>query len=286
MSSVLTRSYGERAAHHSNPAAKALLETMERKKSNLCVSVDVSKKDSFLSIIDAVGPYASLIKAFAPRLLLTHVDIIEDFDEELVKQLLELSVKHDFLIFEDRKFADIGNTVVLQYSGGVHRIASWAHITNAHPIPGPSIVSGLASVGLPLGRGLLLLAEMSTQGSLAHGAYTEDAVHIARTRRDFVIGFIAQRRMEGVGLYAGEALDESEDFMILTPGVGLEVTGDALGQQYNTPRAVVLEAGCDIIIVGRGIYGKNNAVDIAATQTSAERYRKEGWRAYEERLRR
>ncbi|KAI5125016.1 hypothetical protein M0805_007440 [Coniferiporia weirii] len=278
MSSVLGRTYGERAARHTNPAAKALLETIQRKRSNLCVSVDVSKKDSFLGIVDAVGPYASLIKAF------THVDIIEDFDEDLIVKLQELSTKHDFLIFEDRKFADIGNTVALQYSGGVHRIASWAHITNAHPVPGPSIVSGLASVGLPLDRGLLLLAEMSTQGTLARGAYTEDAVRIARARRDFVFGFIAQRRMESVGLAAGETLNESEDFIILTPGVGLGAKGDALGQQYKTPRSVVLEEGCDVIIVGRGIYGKSDAVDVAAAQASAEIYREEGWRAYEERL--
>jgi hypothetical protein len=55
--------YADRAKNHINPAAKHLLETIERKRSNLCVSVDVTSSKDFLSIIDAVGPYVSLIKA-------------------------------------------------------------------------------------------------------------------------------------------------------------------------------------------------------------------------------
>lgn len=174
-----------------------------------------------------------------------------------------------------------GNTVALQYARGVHKIASWSHITNAHPVPGPSIITGLASVGKPLGRGLLLLAEMSTKGSLATGAYTEEAVRMAREHGDFVIGFIAQRRMDGVG--AAQANLE-EDFLILTPGVGLDSRGDSMGQQYRTPKEVVTDSGCDVIIVGRGIYGKGNDVDVQAVQAQAERYRSEGWAAYLARL--
>lgn len=57
------QSYGRRALDQKNPAAKLLLETMERKKSNLAVSVDVTKSKDFLAIIDAVGPFVCLIKA-------------------------------------------------------------------------------------------------------------------------------------------------------------------------------------------------------------------------------
>jgi orotidine-5'-phosphate decarboxylase len=229
----------------------------------------------------------------------THIDILEDFDHSVIDRLTALSEKYGFMIFEDRKFADIGelkygisrkgydivsgNTVSLQYSSGVHKIASWSHITNAHPIPGPSVVKGLASVGLPLNRGLLLLAEMSTEGALTKGEYTDEAVRIARAHSDFVIGFIAQRRMEGVGLRENEPLHSEEDFLILSPGVGLDKKGDGMGQQYRTPRQVILESGCDIIIVGRGIYGKSGALDVDAVRAQAERYRKAGWDAYLER---
>ncbi|KAF6762317.1 humps family-domain-containing protein [Ephemerocybe angulata] len=247
-SNAYKQSYGERAKRHSNPAAKQLLETMERKKTNLCVSVDTVMASDFLAIIDAIGPYTCLVK--------THIDILEDFEYSIIERLEALAKKHDFLIFEDRKFADIGNTVALQYSAGVHKIAKWSHITNAHPVPGPSIVRGLASVGLPLQRGLLLLAEMSTAGTLAKDTYTEEAV-------------------------AGQGSDE--DFLILTPGVGLEEKGDGMGQQYRTPHEVVLDSGCDVIIVGRGIYGKNLA-DVDAIAARAERYMTEGWAAYLKRI--
>ncbi|KAG8931593.1 Serine/threonine-protein kinase [Tulasnella sp. 417] len=77
---------------------------------------------------------------------------------------------------------------------------------------------------------------------------------------------------------------EEEDFLILTPGVGLDTKGDGMGQQYKTPREVVLERGCDVIIVGRGIYGKGQGADSEVIKAEAERYRVEGWQAYEERV--
>ncbi|KAI8980971.1 orotidine-5'-phosphate decarboxylase [Pilobolus umbonatus] len=257
------KTYSERAKQHPNACARNLLELMERKQTNLSVAVDVSTKKELLAIADAVGPYVCIIK--------THIDIVDDFDADLVKQLTELSAKHDFLIFEDRKFADIGNTVKHQYANGIYKIASWSHITNAHTVPGEGIIKGLGEIGLPLGRGLLLLAEMSSKGALTKGSYTAESVEMARRNKDFVFGFIAQHKMNHY---------DNEDFLVMSPGVGLDIKGDTLGQQYRTPREVIVESGSDIIIVGRGIYGNP-----AEVHKQAQRYRRAGWEAYLERVR-
>lgn len=175
----------------------------------------------------------------------------------------------------------------MQYGAGIYHIASWAHIVNAHPIPGDGIVTGLSQVGLPLGRGLLLLAEMSSKGNLATGEYSMKAVEMARRHKDFVMGFIAMHRLQDRDTAANRSSNADEDFLILTPGVGLEEAGDAQGQVYRTPRQVIFESQCDVIIVGRGIYASavaGNKVDSELIAVNSKRYQDAGWRAYLERI--
>jgi len=238
-----------------HPVTVKLQKLMERKHSNLCLSLDVTQKADFLKLADLVGPEIVVLK--------THIDIIEDFDTDLITQLKALAAKHQFLIFEDRKFADIGETVKHQFSQGVYHISEWADIINAHGIAGPGIIESLKAVARPE-TGLLLLAQMSSKDNLLTPEYTETIVQWANQHPEFVMGFIAQ-----------EALSSQHPFIVMSPGVHLDKTGDGQNQQFRTPEQAIVRDQCDIIIVGRGIYAAPDPL------AEARRYKAAGWVAHQ-----
>jgi orotidine-5'-phosphate decarboxylase len=60
--STTLKTYAERAAAHPNAAARTLLEIMDRKKTNLCVSVDVTKSADVLEVVRRVAPSVCMVK--------------------------------------------------------------------------------------------------------------------------------------------------------------------------------------------------------------------------------
>lgn len=187
-----------------------------------------------------------------------------------------MSQQHEFLIFEDRKFVDIGNTVQKQYKGGVLNIHNWAHIVNCTVLAGPGIVQALEQIiqnGGVEDRALLILAEMTSKGSLATGSYTKASIDIARMYPNTVIGWVATKELSQ---YAEGRVD-GEDFVVFTTGINISSKGDALGQQYQTPTSA-MAGGSDFLIAGRGIYAASDPI------AAVKEYQASGWEAYKARI--
>ena len=230
-----------------------------------------SRLESYLTFLVCplgVGPHIAVLK--------THIDMISDFGPSTIEGLTTLAQKHDFLLFEDRKFVDIGDTVQKQYKGGALRIHEWADIVNASILPGEGIIQALDQTIRTGGiseRGILILAEMTSKGSLAVGEYTRSSVAIARKYPQSVIGFVATKELSSYGPNA----TPDEDFVVFTTGVNLSSKGSALGQQYQTP-TTAMAGGSDFLIAGRGIYGAPDPV------AAIKEYKQAGWDGYKTRI--
>lgn len=255
----LALTYEQRASCCTNPIAQRLLTIMEAKKTNLIFSADVTNKTKLLQLADLIGPEICVLKI--------HCDIIDDYDQDVPNELRALADKHNFLIWEDRKFADIGSVTLNQYTGGFFRIADWADIVTVHSISGNGTIEALRSTPATKNSAFLLIAQMSSANTLTQPSYTDATVKLALDYPNNVIGVICRQK-----------LSDNPGLLHLTPGVQLAEGGDAFGQQYLTPEKVITEMGSDIIIVGRGILQAQDPV------AAAQQYKKAGWDAYVQKM--
>lgn len=241
-------SYEQKLETSQHSVAKKLLETAIAKESNLIASADVTTTDELLALAEKVGPNIIALK--------THIDIISDFDyEKTIVPLKALAEKHKFLLMEDRKFADIGNTQELQFTSGVFKITDWADFVTSQ------VIGGYESLDCFKNVGVVAIVGMSSKGALTTSAYREEALKVAASHPN-VIGGVSQNQLP-------------EEMLLFTPGVNLADAGDGKGQQYNTPEHVFKTLHTDFIIVGRGIYKSENPEKAALT------YKNEGWKAYQ-----
>ncbi|MEE8440933.1 MAG: orotidine-5'-phosphate decarboxylase [Spirochaetia bacterium] len=242
-----------------NSLAERVRNTMRETHSNLVLSLDVTTQDQFFAVLSETAGSIAMLK--------THIDILEDFDPSFLARLRHFTEKYRFLILEDRKFADIGNTVRRQFRAGRFTIAEWAEFVTVHMISGEAILEGLFE-GVA-DRGAFLLARMSSRGNLIDENYTRRVIEIG-SHHACVTGYI------GHGSNADDLARLREmipaEQLLLVPGVRMEAGRDALGQQYLTVDDAV---SADMIIVGRGIYRDSNP------GAKAEEYRLRAWERIE-----
>ncbi len=244
-----------------NPLTQKLLYKMTEKESNLVLSLDVTTQKEFFEMLNKVGSEIVMLK--------THVDIIDDYDENFVPKLQEYAKRQNFLIFEDRKFADIGNTVRHQFRNGVYKIADWAEYVTVHMVAGELILKGLFE-GIE-GHAGFVLARMSSKGNLLNETYTRKCFDAAKKNPQWVAGFIGHgKSVQDIKRFKAK-FPGSE--LLMMPGVKKEKGSDAMGQQYITIEEAV-DGGADCIIVGRGILQADDPGQ------EAKLYRERAWKAY------
>ena len=248
------------------PMAKTFMQVACRKQSLVCLAADRYTMAELFDLLEAVGSSIAALK--------THVDLIDDWDQTEWARFCALAQEMDLLIFEDRKFADIGK-ISRKQMGGIYNIQEWSDLVTAHLISGPDIVDGLQAAWKDSARegGVLLLAQMSSRGNLLNPNYTSTVVEAGRSHPG-VFGFI------GNGSNADSVRElrtmVGDEKMIWTPGVNLTTGDGEMGQRYGDPYEAVM-AGSDCIIVGSGIHG---AKDPAA---AAKAYAEASWKALLER---
>lgn len=154
--------WGERWAAMNAPIARQYMTAATRSQSLVCLAADRTKMGDLLALVRSVGPSLAALK--------THVDVVEDWTRDGWTEVRAAADEVDLLLFEDRKFADIGGITQKQMHG-LYGIAGWADLVTAHLISGPDIVDGCMGAWADVGRdgGVLLLAQMSSRGNLLAG---------------------------------------------------------------------------------------------------------------------
>ena len=258
--------WGSRWANCAHPLSHEFMRVACTKESLVVLAADLADIEDILLLIDDIGDYICALK--------THVDMVDGFNIEDWSRVVDSARSKGLMLFEDRKFADIGRVAQTQM-GGLYDIRSWADLVTSHSVSGPDIVDGIAAAWDEVQRigGVLLLAQMSSSGNLLEGAYTDRTLEIGNSS-PHVIGYI------GNGSSASELASlrskVGEGKMIWTPGVNLDAKEGVLGQRYGHPTEAVL-AGSDAIIVGSGIHKADDA------RSAAREYAASSWRALLER---
>ena len=115
--------WGERWTQATSDIAKKYMEISVKKKSLVCLAADRNTMQGLFDLIEEVGPHIAALK--------THVDLVDDWTPESWSKFCKKANDADLLIFEDRKFADIGKITRNQMSG-IYNIRQWSDLVTAH----------------------------------------------------------------------------------------------------------------------------------------------------------
>lgn len=231
-----------------NNVKEQLRNIIQIKDTRICLAADVSSVEDLLEIADTLGPYICILKL--------HYDIIPQFHEKKCgEKLIELRNKHNFLIWEDRKYADIGSIMEKQIRLNV---IPWANIVSVHALPGLESLKAI-----PKEVGIIAIGELSCYENLIDWGYTERVVGMT-IQLENIVGFVGQRDFRF-----------GQDALMFVPGIGrTKGEGDNKGQRYSS---IMDKSFADVFVIGRSILNSDNRVETIKQFISEAREVKENY---------
>jgi len=251
-----------------------IIRIMHQKKSNLVFSADLYDLNELIHLLHykQIARKAVIIKV--------HIDSVVN-PQLYINQLLDLAIKYDFIIMEDRKLSDIGNTVKNQFLCKENKIYEWANLVTIHLNMGPGILQALQNSVSSFENkiGFVPVVQASSKDNLMDINYTTKCLEMMKEYKNIIPAIVCQNanQIRNI-LKINKHHNDRGMYLFMTPGVHLDSSSDQLGQQYRSVKDAIFNEGNDLIIVGRGIYNSSNPLEIA------EKYRENAWEAYLQRI--
>ena len=201
-----------------------------------------------------------------------HIDALNFLDHHrkynFFSALSQMQKKQKWILFEDRKFCDIGNTVKNQSDVLLKNLTRHFDDVCLTVMPNFKIQNMISTFEnivreffvVNFDVSILLVAQTSTESSFQK----IDTQEFKNISNKILGGFICQNRNF-------ISKEEQDNFLFFTPGVHLDKKTDSLGQQYRTIKDAIIKDECDFIIIGRGI----TESDIISE--TAKKYQESAW---------
>lgn len=205
------------AGYNVTELGQKLLEIKRKKNTRLIASLDVDDVEEIYQYIEIMGPHVCAIKL--------HSFLYPTLDTD---KILDLKQKHEFMIIDDQKLADIPY-ISLKL---VNKVIHFADLVTVHGLVGQELLDAISSK-----IGILMVYDMTVSGNLFDENYKSK---VGNLKLKSVVGMISPKRVKG--------------YLTFTTGISNIEISDSMGQRYQTVRGV----DADFLIVGRSLYESRN----------------------------
>jgi len=205
-----------------NPT-NCLLKCMNK---NIIWAADVPSMKVLFEQLDIYGEKISVLKL--------HIDTFVDFSQENLFKLVDYKKKYNLILWEDRKFADIGNIMIKQVKNSIYYYLDWVDVFSIHCITGYESLNATMSEFPKLKW--ILIGQLSSNGNLIDEDYKNKCKEIYKMNEN-IVGVVCQE-------YLGP------EYIHIVPGISKHVESDNQGQQYSNAEE---KAFADFFVVGRSI---------------------------------